>query len=285
LSKTILKLSGVSAILSGRKVLSGVSFEVKAGENWAIVGPNGSGKTTLLKIINGYLRPSSGKIEVLGEEFGNADLRELRKQIGFVSSYMNDLISLEDNVLDVVVAGRNSATRLWATPPADDVEKGSKLLKKMGCSRYEDSVLKDLSQGERQKVLIARALMTDPELLALDEPCAGLDLKSRESFLSSLSRIANSVSIIYVTHRIDEIPSCLTHCMLLKRGRVIATGKIGSVLTGANLSRSFDVNLFVKRVGNRFFPLISQRVLRHAPKNRNLKLELYGSKTERFPIF
>lgn len=257
MSKTILKLSRVSATLGGRKVLSGVSFEVKAGENWTIVGPNGSGKTTLLKIINGYLRPSSGKIEVLGEEFGGVDLRELRKRIGFVSYYMNDLISLEDNVLDVVVAGRDSATRLWAIPPADDVEKASKLLKKMGCSRYEDSILKDLSQGERQKVLIARALMTDPKLLALDEPCAGLDLKSRESFLSSLSRIANSVSILYVTHRIDEIPSCFTDCMLLKRGRMVSSGKISQVLTGANLRRCFEVNVSVKRVGNRYIPFIN----------------------------
>ena len=261
MSSAIVKLSGVAATLGGKRVLSGIALQINENENWAIVGPNGSGKTTLLKIMNGYLRPSAGMIQVLGEKFGAVDLRELRKKIGFVSSYMSDLISLDDNVLDIVVAGKNAATRLWSVPPAEDVEEASKLLKLLGCSRYEDSMLRDLSQGEKQKILIARALMTKPKLLALDEPCAGLDLKARESFLSSLQRIASkgSVSIVYVTHRIDEIPRCFTHALLLKHGKVLAQGKIDFVLNSKNLSICFEVDVSVKRLNGRYFPVLRPR--------------------------
>ncbi len=253
-----MKLSGVAATLGGKRVLSGIDLQINQGENWAIVGPNGSGKTTILKMVNGYLRPSRGMIEVLGEKFGEVDLRELRKEIGFVSSYMNDLISLDENVLDIVVAGRSAATRLWAVPPAKDVGEALRLLKLLGCSRYADSMLRDLSQGEKQKILIARALMTKPKLLALDEPCAGLDLKSRESFLSSLLRIANkgSVSLVYVTHRIDEIPACFTHALLLKEGRIVAQGKIDSVLNRKNLTNCFDIDISVRKLNGRYFPVV-----------------------------
>lgn len=256
-----MKLSGVAATLGGKRVLSDVDLQINLGENWAIVGPNGSGKTTLLKIMNGYLRPSEGRIEALGEKFGDVDLRELRKDIGFVSSYMNDLVSLDDNVLDIVVAGRNAATRLWAVPPGEDVEQALKLLKLLGCSRYSDSMLRDLSQGEKQKIMIARALMTDPKLLALDEPCAGLDLKSRESFLSSLLKLASkgSASMVYVTHRIDEIPRCFTNALLLKHGKVLAQGKISTILNSKNLSKCFEVDVSVKKLHGRYFPIVIGR--------------------------
>ncbi len=259
MAKTIATLSNVCATLGGKEVLTNISLEIKSGENWAIVGPNGSGKTTLLKIINGYLRPSEGSIEVLGQKSGEADLREMRKEIGFVSAYMNDLISLDDNVLDIVVAGRSAATRLWAIPPAEDVKRGRKLLRLLGCSRYEDSNLRELSQGEKQKILIARALMTDPKLLVLDEPCAGLDLKSRESFLSSLSRLAarGSISMVYVTHRIDEIPKCFTNALLLRRGKPVARGKIDSVINSKNLSKCFEVDILVRKVQGRYFAIVN----------------------------
>jgi iron complex transport system ATP-binding protein len=261
LSNTLVKLLNVCATIERKQVLTNVNLEIKRGENWAIVGPNGSGKTTLLKIINGYMRPSQGSVEILEQKHGEADLRELRKEIGFVSSYMNDLISLDDNVLDIVVAGRSASTRLWAIPPAEDVIRARKLLRFLDCARYEDSNLRGLSQGEKQKILIARALMTDPKLLALDEPCAGLDLKSRESFLSSISKIARkgTVSIIYVTHRIDEIPSVFTHALLLNRGKTVAQGKISSVLNSANLSKCFGVKITAKKFKGRYFATINQK--------------------------
>jgi iron complex transport system ATP-binding protein len=176
-----------------------------------------------------------------------------------VSSYLNDLVILDDNVLDLVVSGAYAQTRLWDIPHRAFVKKARALLRRLGCLRYEDSKLRELSQGERQKVMIARALMPDPKLLTLDEPCAGLDLMSRESFISGLEKIAKNnslLSILYVTHRIDEIPGCFGKALLLKEGKIIASGNIDSVLTGRNISKCFDVQASVKKSNNRFYTII-----------------------------
>jgi iron complex transport system ATP-binding protein len=261
MSEHVVQLSHVSMRIQKNRALSDVSFEVKAGERWAVVGPNGSGKTTILRIINGYLRPSKGEVTVLQGKFGETNLSELRKRAGFVSSYLDSLVESNDNVLDIVVSGRYGATRLWAVPPYDDVQKAKRLLRELGCLKFEDRALRELSQGERQKVLIARALMPDPGVLTFDEPCAPLDLRARESFLKGIEAIARDksqayLSMIYVTHRIDEIPSCFTHALLLKNGRILARGKIRKVITSENLSKCFDINVEVKRWRNRMFPII-----------------------------
>ena len=159
------------------------------------------------------------------------------------------------------MSGRYGATRLWAVPPYDDVRKAKRLLRELGCLKFEDRALRELSQGERQKVLIARALMPDPGVLTFDEPCAPLDLRARESFLQGIEAIARDksqayLSMIYVTHRIDEIPSCFTHALLLKNGRILARGRIREVITSENLSNCFDINVEVKRWRNRMFPII-----------------------------
>ncbi len=172
----VVEFSHVSQDIENIRVLSDVSFRIGAGERWTIVGPNGSGKTTLLKIINGYLRPSRGRVEVLGGALGETSLPELRKRSGFVSSYLDNLLVSDDNVLDVVVSGRYGATRLWEIPPIGEVNKGKKILRELGCLRFESRKLSELSQGERQKVLIGRSLMANPALLTFDEPCAPLDL-------------------------------------------------------------------------------------------------------------
>jgi len=257
----LVSLSSVTVVLGGKKVLQNINLHVKRGENWAVVGPNGSGKTTLLKVINGYQRIAKGSVSVFGERFGDTDLKEVRKRIGMVSSYLSDLVLLEDNVLDIVVSGGYAQTRLWGVPKSEYVEKGRRLLKSLGCLRYEDSKLRELSQGERQKVIIARALMADPLLLTLDEPCAGLDLKSRESFISGLEELASAKSapsIIYVTHRIDEIPSCFNRALLLKNGRrVTMEENIEKVLTSRNVSKCFDVDVKVRRSGGRYYPMVN----------------------------
>lgn len=254
----MVKTSKLGVIIDGKQVLSNIDFEIKPKENWVIVGPNGSGKTTLLKTICGYQGISRGTVEVLGQKFGETDLRELRTQIGMISSYLNDLILLDDNVLDIVVSGALGQTRLWSVPDYETVKKAKSLLKLLGCSRYEDSILRELSQGERQKVIIARAMMSASDLLVLDEPCAGLDLKSRESFLKSLSKVGqtHAKTIIYTTHRIDEIPSCFTHAMLLRYGHVVAKGKLRDTLTAENMSRCFDVALEIKRWRERYYAVV-----------------------------
>jgi len=252
MAEPVIQLTHVSMRIQKNQALSDVSFEVRTGERWAVVGPNGSGKTTLLRIINGYLRPTRGQVTVLEGKFGETNLSELRKRAGFVSSYLDSLFESNDNVLDIVVSGKYGATRLWAVPPFEDVLKARRLLRELGCLRFENRAIRELSQGELQKVLIARALMPDPGILTFDEPCAPLDLKARESFLRGIEAIASdkaqaSLSMIYVTHRIDEIPSCFTHALLIKNGRVLAKGKIGQVITSENLSSCFDIQVDVRR--------------------------------------
>ncbi len=256
----VVEFSHVSQYIQDNEVLSDVSFRIDTGERWAIVGPNGSGKTTILKIMNGYLRPSKGTVEVLGGTFGSTSLPELRKRAGFVSSYLDNLLVSDDNVLDVVISGLYGATRLWSVPPLDVVRKGRKILRSLGCLRFEDRMLSELSQGERQKVLIGRSLMADPALVTFDEPCAPLDLGARESFLKGIETTARerkSLAMIYVTHRIDEIPSCFTKALLMKKGTILAKGDVARVLTGHNLSKCFGISVEVKRWQSRLYPVVA----------------------------
>ncbi len=256
----ILSLSNVRLTIDGREIIRDLSWLVREGENWVVIGPNGAGKTTLLRIVNGYHWPSSGKATILGDAFGRSDLRELRTKIGFVSSFIGDWISGEERVIDVVVSGKYASTKLWKDPPLEELAYANRMLRRVGCGRYGNSKIGKLSQGEKQKVVIARALMARPQLLTLDEPCAGLDLPGREQFLSAIRRIAESgnPAIIYVTHRIEEIPEGFTHALLLRDGRVTAEGRIEDTLTSKNLSRCFQVGIKVSRWRNRYYALIDQ---------------------------
>lgn len=253
-----MSFSHVGVRIESKSILSDVNFRVKCGERWAVVGPNGSGKTTLLRIVNGYLRPSIGQVFFQGVT-GEIGPDAVRKQTGFVSSYLDNLLEPEDSVLDVVVSGKHGATRLWEVPRYQVVQKARRLMRQLGCGKFENRRLADLSQGERQKVLIARSMMPDPVLLTFDEPCASLDIGARESFLRGLEIIANrnkSLSMIYVTHRIDEIPACFNHAMLLRGGKVLTVGTMNKVMTGINLSSCFGVNVVVKHWGSRIYPTI-----------------------------
>jgi iron complex transport system ATP-binding protein len=250
----------VSVILDEKLVLDGINWEVRRGENWVIIGPNGSGKTTLLSVINGYKWPYKGDVSVMGKGFGSVDLRELRRKIGMVSSFMNQWFDSSEKVLDVVVSGKYASTKLWRTAVKADFEMARTLLKTLGCSQTAGRSLKEVSQGERQKIMIARALMARPKLLTLDEPCEGLDLKARESFLSGLAAVVKqkTPTIIDVTHRIDEIPHGFTHALLMKEGKALAVGNIEDVITRKNLSRCFDVSVRVKRFGGRFYTIVDR---------------------------
>lgn len=248
----------VGLSIDGKPILKAINWEVRRGENWVVVGPNGAGKTSLLRLINGYHWPTTGKVRVLGKQFGGADLRELRKEIGLVSPYVTDWIPDNQRVLDVVFSGKFASIGLWVSPSDVDKRFAVALLRRMGCGRYASNKFGTLSQGEKQKVVIARALMARPRLLTLDEPCSGLDLAARERFLKAISNVAvkRNPSMVYITHRIEEIPRGFTHAILMRNGRVLKRGKMKVVLTDEYLSSCFGVGIRVKRLKGRYYALV-----------------------------
>ena len=256
----LIDLRGVSLEYEDRSALTGVTWKIMEGESWTLIGPNGAGKTSLVSIINGYRWPSEGEVSVLGERFGETDLRELRSRVGFISAYLEGWIAPEERVVNLIVAGRHGSTRTWSRLTRAERSKALSLLRTMGCEELIDKTVNQLSQGERQKVLIARALMSDPKLLVLDEPCDGLDLASRESFLDGLEMVAKrrSTAIVYVTHRVDEIPPGFTHALLLKGGRILAAGKIANTLTSENLSKCFGLSVRLQKVEGRYYSVVGK---------------------------
>jgi len=250
----VLDLHNVSLVIGGRKILNDFSWNIERRQHWALIGPNGSGKTTLLRIINGYLWPSTGTAAVLGKPFGSYDLRELRKRIGFVSSFVSERIPAELPVLDVVMGGSSSTIGLFEQPSGPQIKKAKSTLNSIGCSPLIKNQYGTLSDGEKQKVLIARALMSSPKLLTLDEPCSDLDIAARESFLKLLTTIieTNGPTIIFATHRVEEIVNAFSHAMVIGGGRVICSGTKRTVLTSGNLTKAFGVKISVVRRGGRY---------------------------------
>ena len=252
----------MSLVLDGKRVLDRVDWEVKSGENWVVIGPNGAGKTSLLSIINGYRWPSSGAVSVLGRRFGDVDLRELRTETGLVSSYLDWMVGGEEKVVDLVVSGKFGSTRMWSKVKAGDVARATSLLRAMGCAEQVGKRLSELSQGERQKVAIARALMARPRLLILDEPCEGLDFASRESFLDGLEPLLSrrgGPSFIEVTHRTEDVPPGFTHALLLREGRVVGSGEIRKTLTSRKLTRCLGTEVELKDWGGRYYMVAAKR--------------------------
>ncbi len=238
---SIIELEGISLYRGKTQILKDISWNIKKGEHWALIGPNGAGKTSLLKIISGSLWPSSGKVKVLGKEFGKADLRDLKKKIGWVSSFLTEKIPQNENILEIVISGKFASFGVYEKIMEKDRKKAKGLLKLMDCDYIIGRDFNVISQGEKQKVLIARALMAEPLILLLDEPCIGLDIKARESLLDSISKLCKETktTIIYVTHHIDEIVKEIDNVFLLKDGKVFMQGKSKKVLNRENLSRVF----------------------------------------------
>ncbi len=255
-SSSVLEFCGVSLARDERLVLKDVSWKVKSGEHWAVIGNSGSGKTSMLMMAAGYLWPTSGRVSVLGSRLGSIDLRYLRKHIGWVSSNLRDKIPSEDSALDTVLSGRLASLGLWEPYGKSDLDRARGILDFLGCRELENTSFGVLSQGEQQRVLIARALMPDPNLLILDEPCAGLDLPSRENFIEMLQTIGQAndgPTMILVTHHIEEIGSVFSNVLVLKSGGVLAQGPKDSVLREEVLSEAFEVPLLVTKVNNRFW--------------------------------
>jgi iron complex transport system ATP-binding protein len=256
MASPVVSLSDVSLVLDGRRVLSHLDWEVMPGENWVVIGPNGAGKTSLLSIIDGYRWPSSGRVSVLGRSFGEADIRELRTEAGLVSSYLDWMVGADEKVIDLVVSGKFGSIRVWRKVGARDVARAESLLESVGCLRLRGKRLAEISQGERQKVAIARAMMANPRLLILDEPCEGLDIASRESFLDGLAPLLSrrgGPTFIEVTHRTEDIPPGFTHALLLREGRVVASGEISTTLTSANLTRCLGTEIELRSWGDRYY--------------------------------
>jgi iron complex transport system ATP-binding protein len=255
-SDVVLSLSGVAVVRDGATLLADVDWTVREGERWAVLGPNGAGKTTLLQVASAALFPSRGRVELLGEVFGQVDLGELRTRVGLSSATLGDRIPAHERALDVVITASYGVIGRWQESyDKADVARAEDLLARVGLRAFADRRFGTLSEGERKRVLLARALMTDPELLLLDEPAAGLDLGAREALLRLLTRLAAdpaSPPTVLVTHHPEEVPVGTTHALLLSRGRTVASGPVADVLTAQQLSRAFGLPLVVDQRDGRF---------------------------------
>lgn len=255
----VLEVSGLSVHRGDVAILRDVAWRVERGEHWTILGANGSGKTSLLKSLTGYLSPTRGELTLLGRRYGSCDWRDLRFKIGMVTSAFTASIPPAEPVLETVVSGKFAQLDLWHRFTRADRTQALRLLRASGIAALAERPWAYLSQGERQRVLIARALMARPRLLILDEPCAGLDPVAREKFLQfidALARQRNSPALVLVTHHVEEIMPAFTHALLLRSGRVLAAGSCDRVLTSANLSAAFGAPLrIVRRQPTRRFQL------------------------------
>lgn len=229
-------------VRDGIEILRDVELTIERGQSWAILGANGSGKTSLVRILAGAEWPSRGNIEVLGERFGRVDLRELRKRIGFVSVSFGERFPAHGDALSVVLSGFDASVGLWRAMTDDETTLARRALDDIGAGNLASRPIGVLSQGERQRVMIARALVHRPALLILDEPCSGLDPLAREHLLDDLGRLAaapDAPTIVQVTHHVEEITRWVTHALLLAGGRIVATGPVATILSSAHLTQTY----------------------------------------------
>ena len=256
LAEPVARLDAVQVTRGDNVLLRGVSWQLNAGERWVVLGANGAGKTTLLQVAAGSIRPSSGRVELLGENLDDTDLDDLLPRIGWASAALADRLPADERVLDVVLTASYAIARRGAERyDMVDEERARELLLQLGCRALTQRRFGTLSEGERKRVQLARALMTDPELLLLDEPAAGLDLGGREALMRTLARLAHdpdAPTIVLVSHHVEEVPAGFTHCLLLRDGAVVAAGPMTDVMTSAHLSACFGLPLRVHRHGGRY---------------------------------
>lgn len=253
----VVRMDGVAVRRGPSTLVEGVDWTVEVDERWVLLGPNGAGKTTLLRLAGAQLHPSAGSVGLLGERLGRTDVFELRPRIGFCTSAIGDRIPGDEQVIDVVVSAGYGIVGRWRERYSTvDTERGAGLLATLGVESLARREFRTLSEGERKRVLIARALMTDPELLLLDEPAAGLDLGGREDLVSRLATLAadpDAPTLILVTHHVEEIPPGFSHALLLRDGGVVAQGLLDTTLTADNLSKTFGLELELTRDADRYF--------------------------------
>jgi iron complex transport system ATP-binding protein len=251
----ILIVSDLGISREGTKIIDHISWSVRTGEHWVILGANGSGKTSLLSALTGYLTPTTGKVEVLGQRYGASDWRELRRAIGIVSSSVRQMMHDDEPALDSVISGKFAMIDFWGKASARDRAEAMRILRRVECAHLAARPWRVLSQGERQRVLIGRALMARPRLLILDEPCAGLDPVSREHFLQFIQQLGgqrNSPALILVTHHVEEIVPVFSHVLMLRKGSVLASGPRDGVMSARLLAETFGAKVTLRRQGGRY---------------------------------
>jgi iron complex transport system ATP-binding protein len=253
----VLDMAGVGLLRDERWTLADVDWTVAAGERWVVLGPNGSGKTTLVRLAGGHLHPTTGTISVLGARIGRTDVRTLRTRIAFASASLGPQLRPTLTAIEAVVTARYAALETWWHRYADaDWERARVLLARVGCGPLAERTFGTLSEGERQRVLLARALMPHPELILLDEPTAAVDLAGRESLVTQLADLAADPAIppiVFVTHHVEEIPPGFTHALMLRDGRICACGPLAATLTAEALSDCFGMTLALERRNGRYW--------------------------------
>jgi iron complex transport system ATP-binding protein len=253
---SVLQLTDVSVVRDGTTILDNLTWTVDSSERWVILGPNGAGKTTLLQVAAALIHPSSGKAQILDDTLGRVDVFELRPRIGFASSAMAKRIPASETVLNVVMTAAWSVTGRWNETYEDiDVRRAERVLAEWKLDSLAERRFGSLSDGEQKRVQIARSVMTDPEILLLDEPAASLDLGAREELIHLLGGYASAdeaPGIVMVTHHVEEIPPGFTHALLLVKGAIYAAGPIAEVLTAEKLTGAFGVDLEVTSDNGRF---------------------------------
>ncbi|QTD41254.1 ABC transporter ATP-binding protein [Sporosarcina sp. Te-1] len=259
--ESIIKLQNISLRKGTNEILSNISLTMMPGEHWAILGLNGSGKTSLLNIIAAHHFPTEGAVEILGNCFGKTNLPELRKQIGFVSSSLERFsqMFINETVERVVVSGKYASFGLYEKTSKEDWDRAEELLHDFRLAYLKGKKISLLSEGEKRRVFIARALMSEPSLLILDEPCSGLDILSREQFLHSLHTVAKTnCHLVYVTHHVEEIIEDITHVLLIRNGQVVAAGPKQDVIIDEFLTKTYSVPVKVQWEGSRPYLHVDQ---------------------------
>lgn len=255
-ARPVLRFDAVGLVLGGTVVLDGVDWEVVTGQRWVVLGPNGSGKTSLALVASAWQQPSTGTVEVLGHRLGRVDVRRLRQRVALATPALARLLRPDLRAVDAVLTGARAALApWWHTYGDDEREQARTLLADAGLAAAADRPVGALSEGERQQVLLARALMQAPDLVVLDEPAAALDLGARERLLARLAALAadpRTPPIVMVTHRVEEIPAAFTHALLLRGGRVAASGPVADVVAAGPLSACFGLALDVGHEGGRY---------------------------------
>ncbi|MFX0575189.1 ABC transporter ATP-binding protein [Nocardia nepalensis] len=263
----LIDFTDVTIRRSGHTLVGPVTWQVELDERWVVLGPNGAGKTSLLRMAAAEVHPTSGIAHLLGEVIGKTDVSELRPRIGLSSAAVASRIPRDEKVSDLVVSAGYAVLGRWRERYDDvDTDRAIDMLESLGAEHLSDRTYGTLSEGERKRVLIARAMMTDPELLLLDEPAAGLDLGGREELVERLGDLAadpDSPAMVLVTHHVEEIPPGFTHGLLLNEGSVVAQGLLPDVLTSENLSEAFRQSIALDRVDGRYFARRARRLGRH----------------------